>query len=453
MASTTKDMTTGRPLRLLIGFALPLMMGNVFQQLYTVVDTAVVGKALGVDALAALGAADWLNWMMLGIIQGLTQGFAILMAQNFGAREIDRLRQSVGHSIVLAVACALLLLGVGELFARPILRLLQTPDKILPDALLYIRIMFFGIPIVMSYNLLASVLRALGDGKTPLYAMIVASLVNIALDLLFVLVFHWGIAGAAAATLIAQAVSSIYCLLHMRNMDVLKLTKEDFHLHGAVVGRLFKLGSPMALQNCIIAVGGMIVQFAVNGYGVLFIAGYTATNKLFGILEIAATSYGFAMTTYVVQNLGAQKYERIRSGVRTAIGLAIATSVVIGVFMLVFGRFILSFFISGTAQEVAETMRVAYDYLALMCVCLSFLYYLHVVRSSLQGMGDTVLPMVSGFVEFVMRVSAIAILPVFLGETGIFLAEVSAWIGADIILGASYLVRMKKLLPKKGPEG
>ena len=208
MASRIKNMTEGRPASLIFSFALPLMVGNIFQQLYTVVDTMVVGKALGVSALAALGASDWLNWMMLGIIQGLTQGFGILMAQEFGAGKYGNLRKSVGHSAVLSLLSSLVLLGIGQLVAHPVLTLLQTPAEILPNTLLYLRIMYMGVPVVMAYNLLASILRAMGDGKTPLHAMIVAAMTNIVLDFLFVLVFRLGIAGAAVATLIAQMISS-----------------------------------------------------------------------------------------------------------------------------------------------------------------------------------------------------------------------------------------------------
>ena len=207
MASHVKNMTEGKPVPLIFSFAIPLMIGNVFQQLYTVVDTMVVGKALGVSALAALGAADWMNWMMLGIIQGFTQGFGILLAQEFGAKRYDNLRRSVGNSAVLSLLSAIVLLGIGQLLARPVLELLNTPARILPDALLYLRIMYLGIPVVMAYNLLASILRSLGDGQTPLHAMIVAAATNIFLDLLFVLVLGFGIAGAAIATLIAQLIS------------------------------------------------------------------------------------------------------------------------------------------------------------------------------------------------------------------------------------------------------
>ena len=204
MAANIKVMTEGKPIKLIFSFALPLMIGNVFQQLYTVVDTMVVGQVLGVSALAALGAADWLNWMMLGIIQGFAQGFSILMAQEFGAGNVKRLKKVVGNAVGLSAASAVLLLIAGESIVFPVLSLLQTPGEIIGQSMLYLRIMFAGVPIVMAYNLLASILRALGDGKTPLHAMITAAAVNIVLDIIFVMAFGWGIAGAAAATLIAQ---------------------------------------------------------------------------------------------------------------------------------------------------------------------------------------------------------------------------------------------------------
>lgn len=446
MAARIQNMTQGRPGKLIFAFAMPLMVGNVFQQLYTVVDTMVVGKYLGVGALAALGAADWMNWMMLGIVQGFTQGCAILMAREFGAGNYPRLRDVIGNAGVLSVLFSLLLMGLGQLAARPVLVLLQTPGDILGDALLYLRVMYLGVPVMMAYNLLACVLRSLGDGKTPLQAMAVASVTNIVLDLLFVMVFQWGIAGAAAATLIAQVVSGLFCLYHIGKLELLRLSKTNLRLQRETAPHLLGLGFPMAFQNCIIAIGGMIVQFVVNGSGVIFIAGFTATNKLYGVLEIAATSYGYAMITYVSQNLGAGRYRRIRQGTRAALAIAAATSLVIAAVMLVFGRAILSCFISGTPQEVEQAMETAYFYLAIMSVGLPVLYVLHVMRSAVQGMGNTALPMVSGVVEFIMRTATALYLPLAVGEAGIFFAEPAAWMGADVVLACSYFIVAGKKL-------
>lgn len=446
MDSKIKDMTQGKPLSLIVSFALPLMVGNIFQQCYTVVDTMVVGKALGVDALAALGATDWLYWLLLGMIQGITQGFGILMAREFGAKQFENLRLVVGNSAVLSALSAALLLISGQLAAKPMLVMMQTPAEIMPMSLLYLRIMFLGIPIVMAYNLLACILRSLGDGQTPLNAMIVASILNIALDLLFVLVFRWGVAGAAAATLISQAVSGAFCFVKICQIDFLHVKRQHFALSAQMSGRLLSLGSPMAMQNAIIAIGGMIIQAVVNGYGVAFIGGFTATNKLYGVLEIAATSYGYAMITYAGQNLGAGNIDRIRKGMQCAIAVAIATSLLIASVMLIFGRQIVGAFISGTPEEVAQATQVGYIYLCYMSVCLPILYILHVTRSAVQGMGNTVLPMVSGIAEFVMRTGGVLLLPMVMGENGIFLAEVLAWAGADVILIPSYFITLKKHL-------
>ncbi len=444
MTPKTQDMTIGRPISLLVRFAMPLIVGNVFQQLYTVVDTMVVGKALGVGALAALGAADWLNWMMLGMIQGFTQGFAILMAQFFGAKDFPALRKTVGNSAVLCIISAALLVLLGQWLLSPVLRIMQTPAEIIGDSELYLRIMFAGIPVVMAYNLFACILRSMGDGRTPLYAMIIACIINIGLDLLFVLVFHWGIGGAAAATLIAQGCSAAFCLFQICRMKVMRLDRRDMYLQLDLSLRLSRLGATMAVQFLFIAVGGLIVQYVVNGYGVVFVAGFTATNKLYGILEIAATSFGFAVVTYVGQNLGAGRVDRIRSGQRTACVLSVVTSILIAAIMIVFGKWILSGFLSGTPEEVSAAMETAYTYLLVMSVSLPALYILYVVRSALQGLGNTTIPLISGIVEFIMRVSAALLLPAWLGQRGIFCAEILAWIGADLVLIPGYILAIRK---------
>ncbi len=453
MAQRIRNMTEGSPVRLLLSFALPLMAGNVFQQLYTVVDTAVVGQVVGVKALAALGAADWLNWMVISIIQGLTQGFSILMAQYFGAGDHRELSRSIGVSLTLCASSSVLILVLSQLTAAPILGLLNTPRDIMGGSLLYLRIIFAGIPIITAYNFLAAILRALGDSKTPLYAMVVASLINVGLDLLFVMGFHWGIAGAAGATVIAQVFSGIYCFLNVRKVTVIRITKKDLIPTLQMTVSLLKLGTPVALQNGIISVGGLVVQSVINRYGMLFIAGFTATNKLYGILEIAATSYGYAVTSYVGQNLGGKLLKRIRQGMRSAAVIALGTSVVIAVCMLIFGRAFLGLFISGTPEEMKASMQIAYHYLAIMSLCLPILYMLHIYRAALMGLGDTVIPMVSGFVELTMRIGVALLLPLVLGEEGIFYAEVSAWLGAAVLLVISYFARMHRLSSSKQWRG
>lgn len=442
---SVRNMTAGNPIRLILAVALPLMVGNVFQQLYTVVDAQIVGVVEGVSALAALGASDWFNWLYLGIIQGLAQGFSIPLAQAFGAQDYPRLRKCVGNAVLLAACTGFLIAVVALLSINPVLGLMGTPDAIRPMAGSYLTILFTAYPVVMAYNLSAGILRALGDGKSPLYAMIVAAAVNIGLDLLFVAVFGWGVVGAAAATAIAQLFSCLFCLYRIRRITFVHPTRSDLRPDGRVCGELLKLGLPVAAQNGVIGVGGMILQGAVNGMGVTFIAGYTTTNKLYGVLEMAAISYGYAMSTYAGQNLGAGEVERIRTGTRAAAITGVITAGIIAAAMFIFGRAITSSFISGNAQEVAEATRIACEYLYLMSICLPVLYLLHIYRSALQGMGNTVMPMVSGLAEFVMRTGAALLLPGLIGYTGVFWAEVLAWMGADFILLPSYFVGFAKL--------
>ncbi len=445
MASNVRNMTAGSPARLLVSFAFPLMLGNLFQQFYTIADAMVVGRVLGVNGIAAVGAAEWIIWMMFGIIQGFTQGFSIQMAQDFGAQDHKRLRNGIFNSAFLSAVGAALLLTAGQLGADWLLFILHTPDAVLHDTTVYMRTIFWGVPVVMAYNLFASVLRALGDGKTPLYAMVFASVINIALDLVFVPVLGWGVFGAAAATVIAQLASGIFCLVKMVKIDFLKLEKTDCQLFPRLHLRLMALGFPLAFQNAVISVGGMILQSVINGFGVIFMAGFTATNKLYGMLEVAATSYGFSMTTYTGQNLGAGNIDRIRKGYRTALGIALITSVVIAAAMIAGGKAILLLFISGDEKTVADTLTVAYHYLFIMSVFLPVLYYLHVTRSCIQGMGNTVLPMLSGFAEFFMRTAAALLLPKLMGAEGIFYAEIAAWAGADLILFFSFVFCIRKL--------
>ena len=445
MKEKVVNMTQGHPLKLILHFSLPLMLGNVFQQLYTVVDTMIVGQGVGVDALAALGAADWFNWMILGIITGFTQGFSILVSHYFGANDTSGVQKSMALSIKFGGIIGIFLTGIALILAKPVLLLLQTPEDILYLSHLYLMIMFSGSIIVMAYNTLSSILRALGDSQTPLKAMIVASILNVILDVLFVLVFHWGVAGAAIATLLGQLSSTIYCFVVMQRMHLFHFQKGDFKTDFSLLPRMFRLGSLMAFQNIVISIGGMVVQSIVNGFGLIYVAGFTATNKLYGLLELAATSFGFALSTYAGQNLGAKDYARIESGMKAALKLALGTSVVISIMMVVFGKTFLSWFISGTPEEVKAVLDVAYHYLFVMAIGLWILYLLHVYRSALQGMGDTFIPMISGIAEFMMRIGIALILPHWIGKQGIYFAEVVAWIGAVVILMPSYYTKIRQL--------
>lgn len=445
MKTHVKLMTEGKPVRLIVTFAFPLMIGNIFQQMYSVADSMIVGKTLGVAALAALGASTWPSWILLGVVLGLSQGISITLAHSFGRGDEGMLRKGFGNAIVLSAAFAVCLLAAGELLAVQMLMFLGTPEELMPQALIYLKISYAGIPVITAYNLLAATLRALGDSRTPLYSMIVASVINIALDLLFVCVFRWGIGGAAWATMIAQFLSAVFCLPAVIRIRQLHIIRADLIPNRPLLRSIAVLSAPMMLQNFFIVAGGMVVQSVVNTFSVIFIAGFTAGAKMHGVLEIATSSFGFAMTTYVAQNLGAGRIDRIHEGVRSAFWAAIATACVIAAVMLMTGRLILSGFVSGTPEEIQATVDVAYRYLAIMCVCLPVLYLLYIFRSSTQGLGNTFLPMVSAFAELIMRIASALILARIIGETGLFIAEVSAWGGAVAVLVFSYLYTIRKI--------
>lgn len=445
MSSKVQDMTSGSPARLIMLFAIPLMLGNIFQQLYTMVDTIVVGQIVGVQALAALGAVEWVMWLVLGVASGMTQGFSILIAQYYGAREIKDLKKALAHSYILTAILAAAVLVVSQAGAYGLLRFLNTPENIIGMSMSYLRVVFCGIPMIAAYNIFASALRAMGNSKTPLTAMILAAIINVVLDILFVAQFHMGVAGAAAATVIAQSFSAVYCFLVLRKINIVKLEKSHFSKDVILDKKLLKLGTPIVFQNVIIAVGGLVVQYVVNGYGFLFVAGFTATNKLYGLLEMAAISYGYAIVTYVGQNLGAKRPDRIKKGVRASAVIAAITSAVISVVMILWGKTILSLFISGDPKQTQQVLEIAYRYLFIMACFLWILYFLYAYRSALQGLGDTVIPMMSGVAEFVMRVGVALLLPLAMGENGIFYAEITAWTGAAVLLAVNYYRRVKTL--------
>ncbi|MCI8614184.1 MAG: MATE family efflux transporter [Lachnospiraceae bacterium] len=440
MMEKTKNFTQGNPAKLLLFFALPLMVGNLFQQMYTLVDTIIVGQGVGVEALASLGASEWLCWLFFGLATGFTQGFSILFSQYYGAGKYEDLKKTIGNALVLSAAAVCLMVFCGQLMIAPALRLLKTPENIFAGSELYLRILWAGIPITLLYNFASALLRALGDSKTPLIAMVVAALVNIGLDLLFVMGFHWGIAGAAGATLFAQGCALLACLWAMKSLDCVHISRKHAAPEKDILKRLLILGVPVMFQNTIISVGGMVVQSVVNGFGFLFVAGFTATNKLYGLLEVAATSFGYAITTYVAQNYGAGNYERIEKGIRSGIIISSVTALTISALMLIFGKAILSLFVSGDPAQTGQVLDIARHYLNIMSYFLIVLYALYVYRSGLQGLGNTVIPMLSGLAEFIMRVTAAIIFPRFLGQEGIFYAEILAWTGAAVLLAVSYYV-------------
>ena len=444
--SKTLTMTQGNPLRLLVVFSLPLMFGNVFQQLYAVVDTAIVGRGVGMQALAALGSVDWLNWMMLGIATGFTQGFSVRVAQKFGENNQKDLRLFMGQSALAAIVLALLCLTLGQLALPALFRLLRVPDTLYTMAALYTRIVFGGVPVMFLYNYASAMLRAVGDSKTPLLAMTVASITNIALDVVAVFVLRWGIAGAAAATVFAQVLSAVICVAKICRTPQLRFSGEDIRPRWDILKNLFKIGFPAAIKNWMIAIGGMMVMAVVNTFDTAFIAGFTASNKLYGLLEIAALSYGQAIITYVGQNYGAMRFDRIRSGMKSATTLALLTSLVIAAVMFLFGRPITMLFISTPdPTEALMAGAVAYNYLCVMAACLPVLYTLYLLLSALQGLGDTIRPMISGFLELAMRIFVAVTVAVTGYANGIFCAEVAAWIGATVYLGFHYRKFSKRI--------
>lgn len=433
-----RNMTQGNPAKLILSFAFPLMLGNVFQQLYTFVDTMVVGQALGVQALAAMGAVEWLTFLMFGLVQGLTQGFSVVLSQKFGAEDEEGLKRALFHAVVLSGTGAVLFTALALGALETVLILMGTPEEILGLSADYLGVIYAGIPVAFLYNLLAAMLRAVGNSRTPLQAMTVSSVSNIVLDLLFVYGFQWGIQGAAAATVLSQVLASALCFLHIRRTAWFRLGREHCRAEMEVLAELLRMGLPMGVQNVFTALGGVIVQSVINGFGVLFIAGYTAANKLYGLLEIAASSYGYAMSSYAGQNKGAGRMGRIGKGLRAASLIGVCTAWVMSAVMLLFGRNILGCFLTGDAAMTGPAMEIGYHFLCVLAVFFPLLYLLYIVRSCVQGMGNALVPMISSVVQLMMRVGCALFLTRVIGESGVFYGEVLAWAGANVLLWGCY---------------
>ena len=444
----TRDMTTGSPTRHLILFCLPIMAGNAFQQLYSLVDSFVVGQ-VSVDALTAVASAGWLDWLIMSIAMGLAQGFAIQIAQSFGAGDHDELHRAVGQSLLLSAITVVTVEIVAQVFLWPILVAMEMPQQTIHMTESYLRIIYAGIPLVMGFNLFAGFLRSVGNSTTPLYAMVAASLTNIVLDILFVMGLGWGVQGAAIATMSGQCLSCIICLVAVIRTPVMRISRHDLRFDGKMCARLMKLGTPIAFQNLIISIGGLALQRVVNTFRYAFVAGINASSRLFGLIELAGASLGNAVGTFAGQNLGAGRLDRVRLGMRRAAQLAVLFGVIVAAVMLLFGKGLISLFLTDVdAVKVAETLEVAYLYLAVMSFGLPMLYLLFGYRTTLQGIGDTFIPMVSGFVELVMRILCAVALPMFLGEWGIYIAEIAAWVGAAVLLIWGYYHRMNQLEKK-----
>lgn len=445
-----RDMTKGSPTGHIIAFAVPMLLGNMFQQMYSLVDTAVVGKVVGVEALAAVGSAGWLDWLVLGFVIGLTQGFSILISQRFGAGDIKGMKRAVAMSGYLTVAVITFVTTVSLILCPHVLRWMNTPVESYSLAKSYVQVIFMGIPVTMCYNLFAGMLRALGDSRTPLIAMVIASIVNICLDLLFVAVFRMGVRGAALATVTGQLCSAVFCLIAVLRVQALRLSREDWRLDSHTLRSLARLGFPIAGQNMIVSVGGVIMQGIVNSFGVIVMAGISAASKLCGLFEMAGLSISTAMHTFAGQNLGAGQYARIREGVKKALTISVTTAVICGVVGIIFGRSLLSLFIDMNAVNAKQVIDEAYSFFRIICVMLFSLYSLFIFRSTLQGMGDAVFPIVSSFIQVFMRTVVTYILSRFLDQVGVYIGDTLAWFSAGLFLMIVYFRRINRLDPRRG---
>ena len=356
----TKDMTQGSPVKHILLFSIPLLIGNVFQQFYSMVDTIIVGRFVGVDALAAVGSTGSLVFLINGFALGLTSGFSVMVSQRFGANDEKGLRKAVSSSVVLCAALVVILTTTSLIAAKPLLHLMNTPDNIFNDAYIYVAIIFAGIVTTVAYNMMASILRALGDSKSPLYFLIISSILNIVLDLVFIINFKMGVAGAAYATIISQGVSAILCFIYiLKKYAILKLSRKDYNVKKSMYIKHLKIGIPMALQFSITALGLITVQGALNVLGSTVIAAYTASSKALQLVMQPAVTYGVTMATYCGQNLGAKRYDRIKDGVNKAVKISIITSIISGFVLIAFGtQFVKLFIENPDAQIIAYSKQV-----------------------------------------------------------------------------------------------
>jgi putative MATE family efflux protein len=410
--NTTKDMTNGAPMHLILGFAVPLLMGMLFQQFYSLVDTVIVGRVLGVEALAAVGATGSINFLIVGFCQGICNGFALPVAQRFGAQDYPALRKYVGNSAILAILFGAVITVLTVVFCRGILQVMQTPDDIIDLSYSYIVVIFAGIPAIILYNLLSAYLRSLGDSVTPVIFLIIAAVLNIGLDLLFIISFHWGIFGAAFATVLSQGVSGILCLiLIIKKFDILHLSGEDWRLDGTYVKNLLVMGLPMGLQYSITAIGSVILQTSVNSLGSTAVASMTAGSKISMFTACPFDALGSTMATYGGQNVGAGKLERLGKGLRSAFAIAAVYSVCILLVLILFGQNLICLFV-----EPEKTLVIAQARQFLITNASSYLLLalVNIVRFLIQGMGFSGFAVFSGVFEMAARtLVALAFVPVF----------------------------------------
>lgn len=440
----TKDMTTGNPVKLILLFSIPLLIGNIFQQFYSMVDTIIVGRFIGVDALAAVGSTGSMSFLINGFVVGLTSGFAVLVSQKFGAKDEEGLKKAAASALVLSLIATVIVTLVSVLLAKPMLHLMNTPDNIIDDANAYIIIIYAGTIATVVYNIIAGILRALGDSKTPLYFLIVASILNIVLDIVFIVNFSMGVAGAAWATIISQGVSGLLCIIYTyKKYKILRLKKEDFKVKSRVYKKHLKIGIPMALQFSITAIGIMTVQGALNVFGSSAIAAYTAASKVLQIVMQPAITFGVTMATYCGQNLGAKNYIRIKEGVKKCTEISVITSIIAGIILVFGGKFFVGLFIENPDASILAYAQECLNYSAIFFIPLGLIF---IYRNALQGIGDSFVPMMAGAYELIARAVVAFTLPRYIKFLGICLADPVAWLAAAIPLGITYFKRINHLL-------
>ncbi len=439
-----KDMTTGSPTRLILFFTLPLLVGNIFQQLYNMADTIIVGRTLGYKALAAVGGSSGsIMFLVFGFFFGLTCGFAVITAQRFGAHDEDGVRRSVAASLVMCAvitAAATLLCVFG---ARPVLEFMRTPEDIVDETYNYLIVMFWGSWTIVFYGMLSSIIRALGDSRTPLYFLIISSIVNVVLDFYFILSLKSGVAGAAWATVIAQGLSGVLCLIYMlRKFPILRLRRHDWIFNASFYWDHLRVALPMAFQFSVTAIGVLVLQTALNGFGSVAVAGYTAATRIDQLAIQPLFSFSIAMATFAAQNYGAGNIPRIRDGVFKCSAMALGFSVFGGVPLILFASPVTAWFIGGHDEQVIHCSQI---YLNTNASCYVILAMLLIYRNVQQGMGHSFIPFMAGVVELVLRVVGAFGFAVWFGYTGVCLSNPLAWIGATAILAWDYCRTMKKL--------
>lgn len=438
-------------MKLVVSFAAPLLLGVLFQQFYSFVDTAIVGRYLGAEMLAAVGATGSVNFLVIGLCLGFCSGFAIPIAQDFGAKDEKSLRHHVWHAIVLSAVFSVLFAILSTVLCKPMLRLMNTPEEILDSSARYIRVIFAAIPCCVLYNMASGILRSLGDSKTPVFFLVLASLINIVLDLFLIIRCGMGVAGAAVATAVSQLISGIGCVIVMqKRFPILRLSREDKTFSLKTAKEMLGIGLPMGLQFSITAIGSVLVQWSVNGLGVNAVAAVSAAGKLSMFFTCVFDALASTMATYAGQNIGARKLERVDQGLRAAAILGIGYCAAAFALVLLFARPLLGLFIDAQAEAQVTDMGV--QFLRLNAAFYIPLLFVNIVRLSIQGMGYTRVAMLAGLFEMIARMAVALLLVPALGFTGACFANPAAWVMADVFLIPCYLRIMRSLRGKVLPQ-